>query len=278
MANESTYPKQVIKGMYGPPYNDNRPEITGGLNPFGAHDALAAGMPTWWNWSRGACRMQWNNFPLTDGANRVTPSLTGRFGDAAPDTHGHNYRCHIRNLELWYYARNSNTWKILEDSDSDAGYYTKERFVASGSVPSRLESDGSRSFTPKVGFWVHFYGKWPTELVPEPFKYIHARAELKLSGPDAATARVLGNVGIDVNTVQPDGRKTSGSVFPAVLQSRMLFVTPTYQWFTGTSMYPNEILATPPPAPSGYSGSDDEVDPPIVTPIVIPRRSMIIVP
>ena len=245
----------VIANQYGPPFNTIKPETTGGLNPFRAHDALADGMPTYWNWSRGAVKMQWNSIPAPTTEVRVTPILTGRFGDAAPDTHGKNYRTHVRNYELWYYSASQKKWVLLDAAKAWGAHYTKAEFAKTGSITAINESDGSVSFPAKAENWTHFYtASWPYKIPSEKFLYLHARGQFKLSGPDARTAKVLGNVGIDYKSVGPDGKSVNGYIVPAALQVSMRYVGTEYQWFTATTMLPDEIRAYPPPAPATWSG------------------------
>lgn len=256
-----SWPDHVIAGMYGPPHNTVSPDATGGKAPFRAHDALAAGMPTHWSWSRGAVRMGWNAVRAATAATETMPVATGRFGDAAPNTHGKSYRSHVKNYELWYFSEAKRQWVLLDAAPATGGYYTKAAMAHSGTMDRKLEGDGSVSFGPKAGNWQHFYtSSWPAKLHPERYLYLHVRAQLKLSGPDAATARVLGNVGIDYKTVDKITRKTIGSAGhadgtkpqPAALQSAMRYVSDEYTWFTASTMTPEEIRANPPPVPANW--------------------------
>lgn len=261
-ASAQSWPDHVVSGMYGPPFNTVNPETTGGLAPFRAHVALAAGMPTYWSWSRGAVKMAWNNVQAPTAETETMPVATGRFGDAVPNTHGKNYRSHIRNYELWYFSESKRKWFLLDANLAKGGYYTKSPTMAhTGSMPRTIESDGSVSFAPKAGNWQHFYHQtFPAKMHPEKYLYLHVRAQMKLSGPDAATAKVLGNVGIDYKTVDKATRKTIGTAGhadgtkpqPAAFQAAMHYVTDEYTWFTSTTMTPDEIRANPPPAPADW--------------------------
>lgn len=258
----ASWPEHVVAGMYGPPHNTVSPESTGGKAPFRAHDALAAGMPTGWSWSRGARAMAWNNLPASGGAvAHVVPALTGRAGDAAPNTHGKSYRLHVRNYELWYFSAESRTWILLDATKAKGGYYTKgPGFSHTGTMPGRVEPDGSVSFAPKAGNWQHFYtSTWPNKRPAGKVLYLHMRAEMKLSGPDAGTAKVIGSVGADYKPVDSSGRLVNASgaadgsaPIKAVLSSAMRYIGPEYAWYTSTTMTPDEIRANPPPAPASW--------------------------
>lgn len=276
----ASWAEHVVAGMYGPPHNTVSPESTGGMAPFRAHDALAAGMPTGWSWSRGARAMGWNSPPKPGGAvSHVVPALTGRAGDAVPNTHGRNYRLHVRSYEMWYFGATSRKWILLDETQAKGGYYTKgPGFSHTGSMPGRVEPDGSVSFAPKAGNWQHFYtSTWPNKRPAEPVLYLHMRAEMKLSGPDAGSARVIGSVGADYKPVDAGGKLVNASgaadgsaPIKAVLSSAMHFITPEYVWFTSTTMTPDEIRANPPPAPASW--------PRVVVPLPEPAPEPVPVP
>lgn len=246
-----SWPDHVVAGMYGPP-SASADSKTGGAAPFRLHDAVPADMPTSWNWSRGAVRMRWNSPKAPTAEVRETPILTGRFGDAAPDTHGKNYRAHVRNYELWYFSAADKKWKLLDDAKAWGAHYRKSDFAKTASITAKDEADGSVSFPARADNWTHYYtGTWPYR-VPEKFLYLHARGQLKISGPDAPNAKVLGSVGIDYKAIGPDGRSVNGYVVPAALSAAMKLLTTEYQWVTATTMTPDEIRANPPPMPANW--------------------------
>lgn len=270
-ASAQTWTEHVIAGMYGPPYNTESPDATGGKAPFRAHVALAEGMPTNWSWSRGALAMSWNNPPKAGGsAVQYLPTLTGRAGDAAPNTHGKSYRLHVRNYEMWYFGAESRTWILLDATKAKGGYYTKgPRFSHTGPMTAVQEADGSVSFAPKAGNWQHFYtSTWPNKRPAETPLHLHMRAEMKLSGPDAASAKVIGSVGADYKPVDAKGKLVNAAgaadgkaPLKAVLSSAMHYISTEYTWFTSSTMTPDEIRANPPPSPPGWRDSTPAAEP-----------------
>lgn len=265
-AQSSGWAEHVISGMYGPP-SAAASAATGGAAPFRLHDAVPDAMPTSWSWSKGAVKMRWNSMKAPTAEVRETPILTGRFGDAVPDTHGKNYRMHVRSYELWYFAAADRKWKLLDAATAWGAHYAKRDFSKTASIEERPEGDGSVSFPARADNWVHFYtDTWPYRVPPENFLYLHARAQLKLSGPDAAAARVLGSVGIDYKAIGSDGRSVNGYVVPAALSAAMKLLSTDYQWVTATTMTPAEIRATPPPAPPGWNSTPAPLPPPTPEP------------
>ena len=256
-----TWTEHVIAGMYGPP-SAPASSKTGGAEPFRLHDAVPAGMPSTWSWYTGAVPMRWNS-PKPPTADVVeTPILTGRFGDAEPDTHGKNYCTHIRNFELWYFSAEQKRWKVLDATDAWGAHYHKRNFRKAAPINAVKEADGSISFPARTESWTHYYtSSWPYRIVREPFLYLHARGQLKISGPDAPTARVLGSVGIDYKAIGPEGKSVNGYVVPAALSAAMKLLTTEYQWVTATTMTPDEIRAHPPPRPLGWLDSTPAAEP-----------------
>lgn len=251
-----TWTDHVIAGMYGPP-SAAASSKSGGAAPFRLHDAEPAGMPRSWNWSAGAVGMRWNSAKARTADVIETPILTGRFGDAKPDTHGKNYRTHVRNFELWYFSATHRKWMLLDATDPWGAHYHKHNFRKAGPITEIKESDGSVSFPARADCWTHYYtSSWPYRVLREEFLGLHARAQLKISGPDAPVARVLGSVGIDYKAIGPDGKSVNDFVVPAALSAAMKLMTTDYQWVTATTMTPDEIRANPPPTPL------DWLDPP----------------
>lgn len=269
LVSAQSWPEHVIGGMYGPPSNAADYKY-GGAAPYRLHDAVPDAMPTSWSWSKGAVKMRWNSIAAPTATVRETPILTGRFGDAAPDTHGKNYRMHVRGYELWYFAVADRKWKLLDQAQAWGAHYAKRDFSKTASISEREEPDGSVSFPARADNWVHFYtDTWPYRIVPEKFLYLHARAQLKISGQDASTAKVLGSVGIDYKAIGPDGKSVNGYVVPAALSAAMKLMATDYQWVTASTMTPGEIRATPPPAPPGWAAATPQPDP-VPTPDPVP--------
>lgn len=93
---------------------------------------------------------------------------------------------------------------------------------------------------------------WPSQTPTEEFAFLHARAQMKISGPDAPSAKALGSVGIDYKAIGRNGKSVNSYVVPAALSAAMKLLATDYQWVTATTMTPDEIRANPPPVPEAW--------------------------
>lgn len=247
-AASGSWVEHVVSGLYGPPYNTEK-AWKGGAEPFGLHEAAVPGMPSGWDWSMGARTGRWNAVQPGEatGVNGVIGHVSGPL----------NYRVEARNMEVW--MRIHGRWQRMfttagRDAESIYGsYFSTAAFRHAGGMKEEPGPDGGTSFPLRERHWSHFYCRGPQArvVIPEGFQNLHVRAQYRLVGAAASHAVVVGRAGADY-FLSKDAKAPAQKVQPSVFIARHRFIGPKWQWYTATSMTPDEIRADPPPPPGDW--------------------------
>lgn len=257
----------LYRSLYGPP-SQSASARNGGAAPWGLHDYLMPGMPTHWDWYRGARGGLWND--TRAGQACAVNGLIGHISGSL------NYKVEVRNMEVWIRANGSWTRRYTT-AGADAqrifgSYYRSSNYSHAGSITEEVGTDNACRFPMREFTWSHFYckGGGPRVEIPSGFERLHVRGQFRLVGAAASTALVMGRVSSDYFSSVTQSAP-SQDVQPAVASARMLRVTQDWRWYTMTTLEPNLITGSlAPPAPSGFSQTIPDVpdagEPPVIPP------------
>lgn len=250
VAQAQSWTDHVIAGMYGPPSNAADFKF-GGAAPFGLHEARPATQPDLWRWSYGARTGRWNNTRVGEAT-----AVNGIIGHVSGSL---DYMVEVRNMEVW--MRINGEWRQVFTSagrDAEAiygSYYLMKDFSHAGGMTEAPGPAGGSSFALRDGYWSHFYcqGSPPGRVsIPEGFQRLHVRYEVRLIGPAASTAVVVGRAGADYFR-SFDSAAPAKDIQPGVFTARHRKLGPDWRWLTATSMSADEIRADPPPSPDNWA-------------------------
>lgn len=245
-AQSQSWTDHVVSGMYGPP---SFPVgwTKGGTTPYGKHDALIPGMPTHWDWSQGARGGTSNSLapPNAVGLNAVVGHVSGSL----------DYKIETRNMEIWFL--DASGWVrayTTQGRDFDqiyGSYWRVTDFGHDAGIIEEKSATGTLLVKPRAGMFMHYYAR-TRQMVPATYKAVHLRAQYRLVGPAAATAKVVGRVGGDS---YKDPTTANPVVGPSLFIARHKFIGPEWQWYTASSQTEAQIRANPPPAPANWPAS-----------------------
>lgn len=238
----------VISGIWGPA-SLPAGSYKGGASPYGVHDALMPGMPTYWDWSQGSRGGRWNN--VKPGEATAINGVVGHISRSL------DYKVEVRNMEVWMLVNGKWERKFTtagRDASAIFGsYYRSKDFSHAGGMTEEKGPAGGMMFKTREYHWSHFYctGSNARPVIPSGFQRLHVRAQYRLVGNAASTALVIGRAGADY-FLKVDADAPASQVQPSVFIARHRFIGPQWNWFTSTSMTADEIRKNPPPEPSDW--------------------------
>jgi hypothetical protein len=240
----------VVYDMYGAPLKTDG-------QAWGAHEALPIGLPSHFDFYRGARGGLWDG---TQGTGRAV-SAWGQLFEAEPGARTHDVRLQVRNHRM-YFLLNDGRWVQLRSHLTDPameGAWWDGNFQSQGTSPVRSESNNGGGFSVALGplsqsqnaTWHFWWNGWyPREVIPSNAVGVLAIAEMRLipdtnPGVDMSGARFIASVGVD-NYSSPT-YTSGGEAISSVMQPRMKYVTTQWNSFSGTNLTEAQLRANPPP-------------------------------
>ncbi len=217
------------------------------------HEGKPKGVLDSYGWGNNP-RVGYGNTP-PDGWNAVLP-----WGQVYTDELGNqstNTRFQIRNIQLWYLSKASDTWKKWSSSSNIAGANYAEDFQNDTNIPADIRDEntngGGISATLVEGYNFHFWDSdGRTEIDPKDIAGIWASLESRLilndsnEADDRGEARLMMSAGADYwenTTVQWDQWKTNGDIFIG----RFRYLSAEWQTFHGHTLTEEQLKENPPP-------------------------------
>lgn len=223
----------------------------------GSHDATPRGVPDGYDWQHRAV-------PATDPALLSQWGGINMWGQVFATTSGTTnfaVRLQARDAQLWFLRPSGWRRATIPSGSLGAleGAYWSGSFKPDANSPATSRSEGAGVYSTSLQglasgqrdvfhFW--WEGLYPRIPIPKDASAAVVRVQLRLTpeqpGGSLSGARFIASVSGDlyatVNT-----KIAPGGINPAISQSRMKWVTGSWQDFFASTMSPDQLRANPPP-------------------------------
>jgi hypothetical protein len=207
----------------------------------GPHEGALHGVPAFWSWG---------SYPEIDNPPNTSFQAVTAWGqiyaDAAAIEPASGVRVEIKNMESYVWSLSQQTWIRAQATTTVDGAHYLEDFGASTnnqnfSVPTdlRTEPDGGTSSGMVDGYNFHFWPSSGRANVPAfDIGGVFTTYQARLTGPNAASAKYLANVGGDwwVNLTAPYNFTGPAGNNNQIGEGRFMYLNTTWQaidFYTG---------------------------------------------